>query len=60
MNVNELSDGTDPEKAENEEYRNFKEEPVDDDGENRNPTKRNYQKLILHHLCLLNNSQIWL
>jgi amino acid permease len=41
MNVNELSDGTDPEKAENEEYRNFKEEPGDDDGENRNPTVRN-------------------
>ena len=41
MNSNELSDGTDPEKAENEEYRNFKEEPGDDDGENRNPTKRN-------------------
>ena len=29
---------TDPEKAEDEEYRNFKEEPGDDDGENRNPT----------------------
>ena len=28
---------TDPEKAEDEEYRNFKEEPGDDDGENRHP-----------------------
>lgn len=28
---------TDPEKAEDEEYRNFKEEPGDDDGEDRNP-----------------------
>ena len=32
---------TSPEKAENEEIRNFKEEPGDDDGENRNPTTRN-------------------
>ena len=31
---------TDPEKAEIEEYKNFKEEPGDDDGENRNPEKR--------------------
>ena len=30
---------TDPEKAEDEEYRNFKEEPGDDDGENRHPVK---------------------
>jgi amino acid permease len=30
---------TDPEKAEDEEYRNFKEEPGDDDGENRHPIK---------------------
>ena len=35
------SSDTDPEKAEDEEYRNFKEEPGDDDGENRNPEKRN-------------------
>ena len=32
---------TSPEKAEEEEVRNFKEEPGDDDGENRNPTVRN-------------------
>ena len=32
---------TSPEKAESEEYRNFKEEPGDDDGENRNPKERN-------------------
>ena len=31
---------TDPEKAEIEEYKNFKEDPGDDDGENRNPEKR--------------------
>ena len=30
-----------PENAENEEFRNFKEEPGDDDGENRHPTIRN-------------------
>jgi len=30
---------TDPQKAEDEEYRNFKEEPGDDDGENRHPIK---------------------
>lgn len=35
----ELSSGTDPGKAE-EPYRSFKEEPGDDDGENRNPTER--------------------
>ena len=40
-NIEEPSSETDPEKAENEEYRNFKEEPGDDDGENRNPQKRN-------------------
>ena len=40
-NIEEPSSETDPEKAENEEYRNFKEEPGDDDGENRNPEKRN-------------------
>ena len=40
MKKNESSSDTDPEKAEDEEYRNFKEEPGDDDGENRNPTKR--------------------
>ena len=34
-------DLTSPEKAENEEYRNFKEEPGDDDGENRHPEERN-------------------
>ena len=39
-NKNEPSSETDPEKAENEKYRNFKEEPGDDDGENRNPEKR--------------------
>ena len=32
---------TSPEKASDEEVRNFKEEPGDDDGENRNPTVRN-------------------
>ena len=32
---------TSPEKAEKEEFRNFKEEPGDDDGENRHPTERN-------------------
>ena len=32
---------TSPEKASDEEFRNFKEEPGDDDGENRNPTVRN-------------------
>ena len=31
---------TDPEKASDEEYKNFKEEPGDDDGENRHPIKR--------------------
>ena len=31
---------TDPEKAEDEEYRNFKEEPGDDDGENRHPVEK--------------------
>lgn len=31
---------TDPEKTEYEEYRNFKEEPGDDDGENRKPIKK--------------------
>ena len=30
---------TSPEKAEKEEFRNFVEEPGDDDGENRNPTE---------------------
>ena len=44
-NKEELSSETDPEKAENEEYRNFKEEPGDDDGENRNPEKR--QSILL-------------
>lgn len=39
--IEEPSSDTDPEKAENEEYRNFKEEPGDDDGENRHPEKRN-------------------
>ena len=38
---NEYESNTEPEKAENEDYRNFKEEPGDDDGENRNPTERN-------------------
>jgi len=32
---------TSPEKAEKEEFRNFIEEPGDDDGENRHPTERN-------------------
>ena len=32
---------TSPEKAENEYVRNFKEDPGDDDGENRHPTVRN-------------------
>ena len=32
---------TDPEKAEEEEFKKFKEEPGDDDGENRKPTVRN-------------------
>ena len=32
---------TSPEKAEDEEIRNFKEEPGDDDGENRHPTVHN-------------------
>ena len=32
---------TSPEKAENEKFRNFIEEPGDDDGENRHPTERN-------------------
>ena len=32
---------TAPEKAEDEEIRNYKEEPGDDDGENRHPTTRN-------------------
>lgn len=31
---------TDPGKATDEEYRNFKEEPGDDDGENRHPTEK--------------------
>ena len=39
-NIEEPSSETDPEKAENEEYRNYKEEPGDDDGENRHPEKR--------------------
>ena len=36
---NEEGYETDPQKAEDEEYRNFKEEPGDDDGENRKPIK---------------------
>ena len=32
---------TDPGKAEKEEFRNFVEEPGDDDGENRHPTEFN-------------------
>ena len=32
---------TAPEKAEKEEFRNFIEEPGDNDGENRNPTEHN-------------------
>ena len=35
--IEETSCETDPEKAEDEEFRNFKEEPGDDDGENRHP-----------------------
>ena len=38
--IEETSCETDPEKAEDEEFRNFKEEPGDDDGENRHPEKR--------------------
>ena len=41
---------TSPEKAEKEEFRNFKEEPGDDDGENRHPTEHNsmlYTALIV-------------
>jgi hypothetical protein len=41
---------TSPEKAEKEEFRNFIEEPGDDDGENRHPTERNsmlYTALII-------------
>ena len=34
-------DVTSPENAENEEFRNFEEEPGDDDGENLHPTIRN-------------------
>lgn len=36
----EHGDETDPGKAKNELFRNFKEEPGDDDGENRSPQKR--------------------
>ena len=48
----EMEEGyeTSPEKAEDEEVRNFKEEPGDDDGENRNPTVFNsmlYTALIV-------------
>ena len=41
---------TSPEKAEKDEYRNFQEEPGDDDGENRHPTEHNsmlYTALIV-------------
>ena len=41
---------TSPEKAEKEEFRNFQEEPGDDDGENRHPTEHNsmlYTALIV-------------
>ena len=41
---------TNPENSENEEFRNFKEEPGDDDGENRHPTTHNsmlYTALIV-------------
>ena len=41
---------TSPEKAEKEEFRNFIEEPGDDDGENRHPTEYNsmfYTSLIV-------------
>ena len=41
---------TSPEKAEKEEFRNFIEEPGDDDGENRHPTEHNsmlYTALII-------------
>lgn len=37
----ESGNETSPEKAEDEKYRNFIEEPGDDDGENRHPTERN-------------------
>ena len=36
----EIENETDPEKAEDEEYKNFKEEPGDDDGENRKPIQK--------------------
>ena len=41
--INEEDSGyeTSPEKAEKEEFRNFVEEPGDNDGENRNPTEHN-------------------
>ena len=37
----ESGNETSPEKAEEEKFRNFIEEPGDDDGENRHPTERN-------------------
>ena len=37
--VKESSD-TDSQKAESEEYRSYVEEPGDDDGENRHPSKK--------------------
>ena len=40
VKIEDPSSETDPEKAENEDFRKFKEEPGDDDGENRNPEKR--------------------
>ena len=42
---------TSPEKAEDEEIRNFKEEPGDDDGENRHPTTHN--SMIFTSLLIL-------
>ena len=39
-NIEDPSSDTDPEKAEDEEFRNYKEEPGEDDGENRKPQTR--------------------
>ena len=58
--INEEDSGyaTDPQKAEKEEFRNFVEEPGDDDGENRNPTEhntmliKNINKILLFNLSI--------
>ena len=44
---------TSPEKAENEEFRNFIEEPGDDDGENRHPTE--FNSMLYTALIVLKN-----